>query len=120
VSGTPDPKPRPRIRATTNQWKAIRARKLIGRPCRLCGDPATNLHHIVPRSQGGDDVAANLVEICGSGTTGHHGLVEARDPATRSALRALLTAEEVAYVRERKGDAWLDDNYPLPAIGCAS
>lgn len=72
----PDPKPRPRIRATSTQWRALRVRKLLGRPCRLCPAAATNLHHVVPRSQGGDDVEANLVEVCGSGTTGCHGATE--------------------------------------------
>lgn len=114
----PDPKPRPRIRATWSQWKAIRFGKLIGRPCRLCPEAATNLHHIVPRSQGGDDVPENVVELCGSGTTGCHGRVESRDVAARSRLRKSLTSEEIAYVLDRKGVAWLDDAYP--AVRCAS
>lgn len=121
VSGAADPKPRPRIRATSTQWRAIRMRKLVGRPCRICEtDPATNLHHLVPRSQGGDDVQANLVELCGSGTTGCHGRVESRDVTARETLRTRLTFEERLYVVERKGPLWLDDAYPLPAIRCAS
>lgn len=120
LSVRPDPKPRPRIRATSSQWKAIHARKRLGRPCRLCGAPATNLHHIVPRSQGGDDVEANLVEVCGSGTTGCHGRIEARDADARSALRAQFSSDEIGYVLDRKGAAWLDGAYPLPAIRCAS
>lgn len=31
---------------------------------------------------GGDDVGANLMRLCGSGTTGCHGKVEARDGDT--------------------------------------
>lgn len=42
--------------------------------CAICGRPATNLHHIVPRSQGG--TAGPVVRLCGSGTMGHHGMAE--------------------------------------------
>lgn len=40
--------------------------------CPFCGRPATNRHHIVPRSQGGRDGAT--VTVCGMGNaSGCHG-----------------------------------------------
>ena len=87
-----------RRRATPEQWIAFRESKLYRNPCRVCGCwKRRTLHHIVPRSMGGDDVADNLVALCGHGTTGCHGHLEARD---RTALRQLaenLTDAEYAY-----------------------
>lgn len=59
-----------RIVATKAQWAVIAAAKLG--PCRVCCDPGHNgsqfgriqLHHLVPRSQLGDDVADNIVPLC--------------------------------------------------------
>ncbi len=58
--------------------------------CALCGMANVSLHHILRRSQGGDDVEANLVFLCGSGTTGCHGLVEAADEKTLGSLGAYV------------------------------
>lgn len=50
--------------------------------CEVCGlGAASNLHHRKPRGMGGtrDDMInspANLLGICGSGTTGCHGKIE--------------------------------------------
>lgn len=42
------------------------------RLCPFCGRPATNRHHIVPRSQGGHDGAT--ITVCGMGNaSGCHG-----------------------------------------------
>lgn len=44
--------------------------------CELCGAaPATNFHHRKNRSQLGKDNLANAMHLCGSGTTGCHGMV---------------------------------------------
>lgn len=44
--------------------------------CEMCGKYlANNAHHRKNRSQGGGDNLANLMLLCGSGTTGCHGLV---------------------------------------------
>lgn len=57
-------------------------RSLMGRPdvkavdglCPFCLRPATNRHHVVPRSQGGAD--GPLAEVCGLGNaSGCHGLL---------------------------------------------
>ena len=107
-----DPKPAKRKVANRDEWMMIRATKYG--PCRVCGGMRfypMGLHHIVPRSQSGDDVPENLVPLCGTGTMGCHGEVENRDKSARAKLRASLTPEEEAYVRERKGAAWLTRNY---------
>jgi hypothetical protein len=82
--------------------------------CRLCHSPFMSRHHLVSRSLRGDDVEANLVPLCGSGTTGCHGAVEARDPMVCSLLRSRLTEAELAYVLEKKGADFLARYYPEP------
>jgi AhpD family alkylhydroperoxidase len=43
-----------------------------------------NLHHRQLRSQGGKNTAANLIALCGSGTTGCHGWVHAHPADARA------------------------------------
>ena len=44
--------------------------------CELCGAAqATNWHHRKNRSQGGGNSLSNAMHLCGSGTTGCHGMV---------------------------------------------
>ena len=86
----------------------MREEKLHGRSCRVCvGLLASSLHHLVPRSLGGDDTADNLVGLCGTGTTGCHGRVEARDPWACSLLGQRLSGPERAYVVGKKGADFL-------------
>jgi 5-methylcytosine-specific restriction endonuclease McrA len=106
----PDPKDGPRVSALPEEW--YRLRRVKDGPCRVCGYRATSLHHLVPRSLGGDDVEQNLVPLCGSGTTGCHGLVEEGDPAARRGLRRSLKKDELAYVVRRKGRRFLDRYLP--------
>lgn len=82
--------------------------------CRVCGARtlAVDAHHVVPRSQGGDDVAENLVPLCAPWEPSCHRLVTENDPDALRALRAALEADEIAYVISRKGEAWLDARYP--------
>lgn len=92
-------------------WEQLRRIKLA--PCRVCGETwLPTLHHLVPRSLGGDDVPDNLVPVCGHGTRGCHGLIEAHDPETLARLRAALTTAEAAYVLRKKGLPFLDRYYP--------
>jgi hypothetical protein len=42
----------------------------------VCQGRATNIHHRLPRGAGGTNSKANLLHLCGSGTTGCHGWVE--------------------------------------------
>lgn len=57
-----------------------------GAPCAVCGRPATNCHHVVPKGMGGGSkvftlqtpmgvfpLKSPLFALCGSGTTGCHG-----------------------------------------------
>lgn len=97
--------------ASPKQWAAIRAAKLDGRICRLIEDEpdvafrgdvsaARELHHLVSRSLGGDDVADNLVGVCRP----CHELIEARDVSTLTLLGTLLTEAERAYVVGKLGE----------------
>lgn len=53
--------------------------------CLRCGGPGSNLHHRTARGMGGAgpraNSPANLIVLCGSGTTGCHGWVEAHPTA---------------------------------------
>lgn len=84
-----------------------------GRLRRVGTVPALSRHHLVPRSQGGDDVDANLVPVCGDGARGCHGHLENRTPGYREQLRRHLHEAETGYVIGKKGEAWLDRHYPL-------
>lgn len=53
-------------------------------------EPINSLHHIHRHPR--DDVRANLIMLCGSGTTGHHGSVTAHERWAIEALRAILRA----------------------------
>ena len=56
------------------QRELLRARSMG--VCELCGAArATNFHHRKNRSQGGGNDLSNAMHLCGSGTTGCHGLV---------------------------------------------
>ena len=105
-----DPRPERRYRATQAEWDEIRAH-FAGGPCYACLDhPWRELHHVLPRSQGGDDVVVNLVALCSD----CHRRIEARDAVCRASLRASLMAENLDYLRFRLGEtwlAWLDRNY---------
>lgn len=47
------------------RWREARARYLLAHPtCALCGDPATEAHHITRKRDGGTDDDANLMALC--------------------------------------------------------
>lgn len=113
-----DPKPARRVKATGERWAELRILK-VGQ-CRICRDAfGLTLHHLVPRSLGGDDVPNNLVPLCGSGTTGCHGDVEHRDPVALSLLRLSLTEDELAYLAAKKGPEFVDRYYPALRLEAA-
>jgi 5-methylcytosine-specific restriction endonuclease McrA len=111
----PDPKPRRRIRASTPRSRTVAYERAHRSACALCGaQRGVQAAHVVPRSQGGDDVAENVAPLCldchwwidqGAGP-------DARDLRVR--LRAWIAGEPtvLAYVLDRKGAAWLDRRYP--------
>jgi hypothetical protein len=109
-----DQKPAKKQKANKAEWEKIRARKLDGWPCRVCDDnKAETLHHIVSKSLGGADVADNLVPLCGSGTTGCHGLIEAHEMWACTRLGQRLTNAERQYVIDTKGAYYLERRYGL-------
>lgn len=111
----PDPKPTPRIRDSRAGIAKLRRE---GR-CRACGqsygfvnplDYPLSRHHLVGRDLRGDDVDANLIPLCGDGTTGCHGIYENREPGwleVAGAIRESLRPEELEYVLRVKGVDWL-------------
>lgn len=68
--------------------------------------------HIVAKGIGGDDVDENIAPLCGSGTSGCHGLHEAMDMAVRQRERRAMLPEEEVYARSKMSDAWFEKNYP--------
>ena len=87
--------------ASPKQWAAIRAEKLDGRMCRVCCNyRALELHHLVARAQGGDDVADNLVGLC---RTCHVSVTQRYAPNLR-VLAEYLTDGEYAYVIGKLGE----------------
>lgn len=75
--------------------RAAGSRKLHTDPaCRVCGERATEPHHIVLRSQQGDDVEDNLMPLC----LEHH-----QQFHQNGFLPARLTRKEVRYVNDKLG-----------------
>lgn len=110
----PDPKPAARVRADLKDWTAMRS--LLQGPCQVCGVRSSvhgmSLHHVVPRSAGGSDVPENLAVLCGHGTVGCHGDVEARRNGARERLRLNMTDDQIRYATTAKSLAWLERHYP--------
>ena len=92
--------------ASPKQWQAIIVAK-AGR-CRVCGADIryvnVQYHHLVPRIQGGDDVADNIVPLC----QGCHDQVTREAPIAREILAANLTDGEYAYVVGKLGEAGME------------
>lgn len=96
--------------------------------CRACGRRGYTFlsrAHLVPKGQRGDDIDANIIPLCGNGTTGCHGALTDHHKASApsrlegepwtviaSAVRATLRLTEVNYVLEKKGQDWLNRVYP--------
>jgi hypothetical protein len=115
VDVQPDWKPAKRVK-DKGVMKRLHVRGVV---CVICGNKAS-LHHLYPRGQGGDDVESNLIGLCGSGTTGCHGLIENGDVVARIALGAYLYLERPdfffylqAKLGESEGREWLKQRYFL-------
>ena len=92
-----------RKRATWEEWQQLRGEKIGHRKwCRVCETLVgpLELHHLVPRSMQGDDVAANLVPLCSV----CHQNITRRDQAALSDLAKVLTDAEYAYVVGKLGE----------------
>lgn len=102
--------------ASPKQWQAIITAK--GSVCRLAQSPVTHerwgavqYHHVVPRDMGGDDVAENIVPLCGI----DHDLVTARQTDVLLRLMESLTESERAYVVGKLGEGALERLFGAPA-----
>jgi 5-methylcytosine-specific restriction endonuclease McrA len=115
VSGAPDPKShslargerrRFRHKASKAEWALIVKAKQG--PCRVCVRPSSNgsywgkieLHHIVSKAHGGDDVEANIAPLCNL----CHARCHAYEPDALAALAASLSESERAYVIAKLGE----------------
>lgn len=82
--------------------------------CARCGKAIMvggSRHHRQFRSRGGSDTVANLVLLCGSGTTGCHGWVHANVKHARAAGFAVdswESPEDVPVQHAIYGWVWLD------------
>lgn len=119
----PFPKPEKRLRLSRAKWRALVA-LVVERErnrCAVCRGWFARMdgHHVYPRDLGGDDVEANVAPLCGSGTTGCHGLVHDRDFWALATLRQWveLRRETLAYLCSKLRTveatrAWLERYYP--------
>lgn len=91
-----------------------------------CGKPSATGHHVLGRGAPhfGDDVLANIVPLCGSGTTGCHGLVENEDKAACRRLGRWIREhrpDTVLYLASKLGssrqaDDWLRRRLYAPRV----
>ena len=95
---TPDPRPEARIR-DSDLMRILHAERT--KECAITGETERlELHHILPRSQGGDDVRANLVWL----TAALHRRVSANDPVVMRLLGEHIVAhrpDTIAYLRTK-------------------
>lgn len=76
-----------------------------------------SIHHRRPRMMGGSKnqelhKSANLIALCGSGTTGCHGWVESHRLEARTfgyLIQKVESAEKIPF-KDLNGDWWLIDN----------
>lgn len=109
-SYAPDPRPTKRKK----DKKVMADLHAKGVFCVLCDEPGS-LHHLLSRgARSGDDVAANLIPLCGHGSAGHHGLYHNSDERTRRDLGAYVLMErpdtlDYVYTKmgEEAGAEWL-------------
>ena len=74
--------------------------------CVLCGKTPVSGHHVIPRSQGG--VGGPVLDLCGSGTTLHHGAAEGRRLHFRysGGWQVLRTDTATKYDEALRSDKW--------------
>lgn len=97
----PDPKPAPTSRKDirVKDVSALRFARLAGDECVACGTRKGSAHHVVQKGSPhlGDDVAENIVLLCGSGSDRCHGAFHGSPYALRGERR------DAAWVGNRIG-----------------
>ena len=114
---TPDPRPAKRHKATSIEEKKIR-KAFEFACCLTCGTRPIERHHVIPRSQGGDDVIANLVPLCNL----HHGILEGHAPgwervAASVRVYVLTDRARCLYAIGKVGWERFSQRYPLLSEG---
>lgn len=80
---------------------ALRRARLRWDACAACGGDPGSVHHVLPRSEGGDDVEGNLMLLCGDGTKGCHGALHG-NPYTVTQMPG-----EPLLIQERRDAEWV-------------
>ena len=95
----PDPRPSKRVKNP----QAMKTKHAAGCFCVLNCGAKGETHHVLPRGQGGDDDAADLVCLCRD----HHDRVHAEHTPTLVLLGEHLLLERpdtVAYIKQKLGE----------------
>lgn len=87
--------------------------------CVRCGQSAQSWHHRVSSGRGGPTDRYNCVPLCGSGTTGCHGWVEAHPDLARDVfldvpgyfLRGRYVGSDPEYRWRYNGETWTGDDW---------
>lgn len=94
--------------ASPRRWQAIADAKQG--PCRVCqAAPPNELHHLIPRSQGGSDTESNIAPLC----RGCHQRVEGRDAEACRALVLSLDDSEYAFCVDHGGEGFFERHYGI-------
>lgn len=82
-----------------------------GHLCLVCLWHRVDAHHLLLRSQSGDDVLANLIPLCSSCHEALHlGIVLPRDTIGRYILSERGT-EALSYLRSKRSDGWIEKRF---------
>lgn len=110
MSGQPHPKPEKRKRKAIREIDSkATTRAVLAQPrCALCPLGSATGHHVIAKGGPyyGDDVPENIVALCGSGTTGCHGAVEAREEWALRSLGQFIAARRPDTIRYIVGKLW--------------
>jgi hypothetical protein len=112
----PDPKPEKRHKASQREWDTIHTR-FRDECCVACGLRTSHLHHIIYRSEGGDDLPVNLCplcDICHDKLHGHRGGWERVAGHIRAYV--LGRTSRTDYVLKKVGQDRFDRRYPEPVF----
>jgi hypothetical protein len=111
-TSSPDPKPVKRLRASQSDWCDIH-QGFSGLPCTSCGQgEPLDLHHILPRSQGGDDLSINLVVLCRSCHTKLEGHESGWERVAAAVRQYVVTDNRRRHYQEDHAGDFFNCRYP--------